>query len=106
MSFTANLSQVGRTAVVTLTGELDTLTAPAFLAEIERAAGTNPDRLVLDMSRLKYLSSAGLRGLVFARQKMADEVRIVLVNANESVQRTIMLVGFQYSVEFADRLPN
>ena len=105
MGFTANLAQVGRTAVITLTGELDTLTAPAFLTEIERAAGTDLDRLVLDMSRLTYLSSAGLRGLVFARQKMADGVRIVLVNANDSIQRTIVLVGFQYSVEFADRLP-
>jgi len=106
MSFSTNLAKGGRSAVITLTGELDALAAPALREEVERAATGPLEQLVLDMSDVSYLSSAGLRTLVFARQKMADDVRIVLVGANDAVARTIRLVGFQYSVEFSDRLPD
>jgi anti-anti-sigma factor len=105
MSFTATLSRNGKIALITLEGELDAITAPTFIKEVERAGAEAVDQLVLEMSNLRYLSSAGLRGLVFARQKMADDVRLVLVGANEAIQRTVRLVGFQYSVDFSDRIP-
>jgi anti-anti-sigma factor len=105
MAFTAAFSRNGRTAVITLEGELDALSAPAFHAEVERAAGVEVDQLVLDMTNLAYLSSAGLRGLVFARQKMPDAVTIVLVRPNELVEQSIRLVGFHQSVVFSQRVP-
>jgi anti-anti-sigma factor len=105
MSFTAISSRNGGVTLITLTGELDALTAWVFREEVERAAEAELDKLVLDMTELSYLSSAGLRGLVFARQKMADEVQIVLVGANNAVEQTIRLVGFHQSVVFSDRLP-
>src|SRR5256885_9567315 len=105
MSFNATLSRTGTTALITVDGVLDALTAPTFRDEVERAAQHEVDHLVLDMTNVSYLSSAGLRTLVYARQKMADGVRIVLVGANEVVQRTIRLIGFQSGVEFSDRVP-
>ncbi len=105
MSFSATLSRNGTTALIKLDGVLDALTAPAFRDEVERAAEHEVDHLVLDMTNVSYLSSAGLRTVVYARQKMPDGIRIVLVGANEAIQRTIRLVGFQYSVELADRIP-
>jgi anti-anti-sigma factor len=105
MSFTATSSRTGTTALIILTGELDALTAPAFREELDSAAGGDVDRLVLDMSKLSYLSSAGLRGLVYARQKMSDDVKIVLVGVNDEVEQTIRLVGFHRSVVFSDRIP-
>jgi len=88
-----------------LTGELDALTAPMFHVEVERAADGEVDRLVLDMTDLAYLSSAGLRGLVFARQKMPDEVEIVLVRPNDAIEQSIRLVGFHDSVVFSQQVP-
>ncbi|MFC0544861.1 STAS domain-containing protein [Kutzneria chonburiensis] len=105
MAFTAISSRNGGVTLITLTGELDALTAWVFREEVERAAEAELDQLVLDMTELSYLSSAGLRGLVFARQKMADGVQIVLVGANDAVEQTIRLVGFHQSVVFSDRLP-
>jgi len=105
MSFTATSSRNGRVTVITLAGELDSLTATVLRDEVTRAAKGELDKLVLDMTELTYLSSAGLRGLVFARQKMADDVQIVLVGANDSVEQTIRLVGFHQSVVFSDRVP-
>jgi len=91
--------------MITLTGELDALTAPMFHVEVERAADGEVDRLVLDMTDLAYLSSAGLRGLVFARQKMPDEVEIVLVRPNDAIEQSIRLVGFHDSVVFSQQVP-
>src|SRR5689334_8427293 len=105
MAFNASLRRNGGTALITLEGDLDTQTAPVFQGEVERAADGGLEQLVLDMTNLNYLSSAGLRGLVFARQKMADEVQIVLVGVNESVEQTIRLVGFHQSVIFSDIIP-
>ncbi|OLE27015.1 MAG: hypothetical protein AUG44_11280 [Actinobacteria bacterium 13_1_20CM_3_71_11] len=105
MPFAASSSRNGGTALIRLEGELDALTAPDFQLEVDRAAEGEVDRLVLDMTSLTYLSSAGLRALVFARQKMADDVRIVLVSVSEEVEQTIRLVGFHRSVTFSDQIP-
>ncbi len=67
--------------------------------------GPELKRLVLDLRKLDYLSSAGLRQLVYAQQKLSDDVRIVLVGASPRVTQTIQLVGFDQSVTLTDRLP-
>ncbi len=106
MGFSATLSRNGKTALITLEGELDALHAEDFRDRVEQAAnGAQIDQLVLDMTNLTYMSSAGMRGLVFARQKMGDDIRIVLVRANDAVEQTIRLVGFHQSVDFADEVP-
>ncbi len=88
--------------VITLTGGLDAQTAPAVRAEVDKAAGSPVRQLVLDMSGLAYLSSAGLRTLAYARQKMPPGVRITLVGANDTIARTVRLVGFHYDLELED----
>lgn len=103
MSFEARSTTADGIGVITLAGELDSVSAPAFRVEVEHVtAGTGLTRLVLDMTELSYLSSAGLRGLVFARQKMPDDVEIVLVGVTTAVEQTIRMVGFHQSVVFGD----
>ncbi|MCW2667120.1 MAG: anti-sigma-factor antagonist [Frankiales bacterium] len=98
MPFDATLSTEGQVATITLTGELDAAAAPAFRARIEEAAGASPERLVLMAERLSYMSSAGLRSLVFAKQKMGQAVDIYIVAAQDPVIETIRLTGFDHSV--------
>jgi anti-anti-sigma factor len=104
MSFTAAVTTRGRTVVIQLEGDLDAATAPVFHGRIDEIDRQEIDQLVLDMTNLAYMSSAGLRGLVFARQKMGQNVEIVLVGVNHTVGETIRLTGFQHSVVFADRV--
>ncbi|GAB3162099.1 hypothetical protein GCM10027059_13990 [Myceligenerans halotolerans] len=103
MPFTATLTQTEPDAVITLVGELDSSTAATFRSTIEDAVATEPQRLLLEMSGLTYLSSAGLRCLVFARQKMGSDVDIVLIATRPAVRETIDMTGFQYSVQFTDQ---
>jgi len=106
MSLRTTMARSGRMAVITADGVLDTLTASAFRETIEAACCQDVDKLVLDMTHLTYLSSAGLRMLVYARQKMRDGVPIIIVGANESIERTIRLVGFHYSVQLRATMPS
>lgn len=97
MPFDATLNTLGTVATITLSGELDASAAPTFRDTVEQAAAGGPSRLVLEMAELSYMSSAGLRGLVFAKQKMGA-VDIYVIAPQEPVLDTIKLTGFDHSV--------
>jgi anti-anti-sigma factor len=105
MTFTAELCHDDRTAVLTLTGDLDTPSALVFQDEMQRAINGQPDRLVLDLTALRHLTSAAVRVLVVARQKLADEVPIILVGVQAGVETTLRLIGIDRSLVFSDQRP-
>ena len=70
MSFSVTSESKNGIAQFTLVGELDAAAAGEFKAAIEQAAASQPKRVVLIMNELTYMASAGLRTLVFAKQKM------------------------------------
>jgi len=90
-------------AQLTLVGELDAAAAGDFRAAIEQSATSQPKRLVLMMNGLSYMASAGLRTLVFARQKMGPSVDIYAIGVQAPVRETLEMTGFQYSVVMLDR---
>jgi anti-anti-sigma factor len=103
MAFSINLEMTEQgIAKITLAGELDASVASTFKAEIENAAARQAERLVLLVAELSYMASAGLRALVFARQKMGAKVDIYIVGAQESVLETIQMTGFHHSVTLLD----
>ena len=98
MTFNATLETSQNIAKITLFGELDAATAPILKAKIEAAAAQNPHRLVLMMENLDYMASAGLRMLIFAKQKMGAQVDLFLVGVNDRIMDTIQKTGFHHSV--------
>ncbi|MFQ5794625.1 MAG: STAS domain-containing protein [Candidatus Bipolaricaulia bacterium] len=98
MAFDAALEMAHGIAKITLSGELDANGAPTFKSEVEKAAAEQPKRLVLLMQDLEYMASAGLRILIFAKQKMGTDVDIYVVGAQEPVMETLQLSGFHQSV--------
>ena len=79
-------------AVFTLRGRLDTVTAP----ELEKALNDSPNGitdLTLDCENLEYISSAGLRVLLAAHQKMSSKGEMKLINVNEIVQEVLEVTG-------------
>ena len=78
---------------VLLEGRLDTTTAPLFEEELRNNLD-NIERLVLDMEKLEYLSSAGLRVLLAAQKVMNRQGSMVVKNVNETIMEIFEVTGF------------
>lgn len=99
MAFTATLETPSETvAKIILSGELDASTAPAFKEQVEKAATNSIKRLILDMSNLEYMASAGLRVLIYAKQKIGMDTDFYVVSPQEPVLHTLTMTGFDQSV--------
>ena len=88
-----NKNLEGNTLTLALEGRLDTTTAPdleqAIKAELNRV-----DALVLDFSKLEYISSAGLRVLLSAHKVMSRKGGMKVKNVNEIVREVFDVTGF------------
>ncbi len=102
MAFAAILEINDNIAQITLSGELDASTAPIFQSKIESLAGQDINKLVLLTKELEYMSSAGLRVLIFSKQKMGAEVEIYIVSPQGMVLDTLEKTGFHHSVTIVD----
>ena len=81
------------TAVFTLEGRLDTVTA----SEFERVlVETLPDLtdLTLDFTGLDYISSAGLRILLSAQKQMNRQGEMKITGVNETIAEIFEVTGF------------
>ena len=79
--------------VVALEGRLDTSTAPDLEGFLDaEAAGT--DALVLDLEKLEYTSSAGLRVLLKFQKIMSAKKGMTLKNVNDEIMEVFDITGF------------
>jgi anti-anti-sigma factor len=98
MAFSVSSDVNNGIAKITLSGELDASSAPEFKSEIEKVAAQKPRRLVLMLAGLDYMASAGLRVLIFAKQKLQGMGDIYVVGAQPGIVETLEMTGFQHSV--------
>ncbi len=95
----------GKVATIHLEGELDSLSARLFQKEIEKVAIESPKDLVLDMEKLSFMASAGLRVLIFSKQKIGSSLNIYLVKPQEAIVDTLDHTGLLHSVTVVDKYP-
>ena len=76
-----------------LEGRLDTITSPDLESKINEVIG-DAAKLTLDLSKLEYISSAGLRVLLGALQDMEGKGEMVICNLTQSVHEVFELTGF------------
>jgi anti-sigma B factor antagonist len=75
-------------------GDIDGSTAPLLQEKILAAAQPN-SRLLLDMSGVDFMSSAGLRVmLLLYRQISGNNGRVILAGLNESIEDAMSATGF------------
>jgi anti-anti-sigma factor len=80
--------------VLLLYGELDLAGAPLLAGEIERAESSGLDALVLDLSHLDFLDSAGLRVILAAHERARDAGRgFAITPGPPQVQKLLEIAG-------------
>ena len=92
-SLKINVKKDGAEYTFLLEGRLDTITSPDLESEINKAT---PDaaKLILDLAKLDYISSAGLRVLLGAAQAMDGKGDMIVRNLNQSLREVFDLTGF------------
>ena len=84
----------GNKLTVALDGRIDTLTAPQLETELAPLLG-GVEALVLDLTQVAYISSAGLRVLLSTHKKMlAAGGSLTISNAVPAVREVFDITGF------------
>ena len=78
---------------IALEGRLDTTTAPQLEAELKSCL-SGVEELVMDMEKLEYISSAGLRVLLSAQKQMAKQGSMKVIHVSESIMEILEVTGF------------
>lgn len=85
--------QDGSALVIALEGRLDTTTAPD-LEQVLKGSLDGVTALTLDMARLDYISSAGLRVLLMAHKALQKRGGMKVINTSELVREVFDVTGF------------
>ncbi len=95
----------GTSLVVRVSGRLDAVTTPAFETYCQETLAQGERALILDLSPLEYISSAGLRG-VLAVAKTVGEAggEFTLANARGLVREVLDISGFLRMFRLLDSL--
>ncbi len=82
--------------VIEIQGRVDSSTAPQLTKTLNKVTGDGHFKLVLDMSGLEYMSSAGFRALLVAQRncKRYNRGEVVLACVPERTRDALELAGF------------
>jgi anti-anti-sigma factor len=88
---------------VALVGELDLSSVAKVQEELRRVEASAPSTLVVDLSKLSFLDSTGLRCIVTADERArAEGRRIVIVRGPDAVQRVFAITRLDDRLEMVD----
>lgn len=92
LTATFTMGRAGSAGVIVAAGELDLQTDGAFGAALDAARASGGDLLVVDLSAVTFMGSAGIAQLV---RLYREEVRTVVVTQSRVVLRTLELTGLR-----------
>ena len=88
---------------ISLKGELDLSSVGKVQEELRRVEASGPPVLVLDLSKLTFLDSTGLRCLVTADERGREAGRrVVIVRGPDPVQRVFAITRLEERLDMVD----
>ncbi|MCK4898159.1 MAG: STAS domain-containing protein [Anaerolineales bacterium] len=98
--------QYKRCDVVTVSGRIDSATAPQLEEALDAIMDAGRFKLVLDMTDVNFVSSKGLWVLIGAQKKCKRYRRgeVVLVNIKEEIRSAFDLVGMSDYFTMSDNI--
>lgn len=86
------------TLEISINGRLDTNTTPEFQNELNSLTGgslKNIHLLIMDLTNLGYISSAGLRAILMIQKEMtSNEGKFIIKNVQPDVNEVFEVTGF------------
>ena len=80
-------------SVVSVAGVVDMLTAPELEKAISEAAKSSPNAVVVVMTGVDFLASAGMGVLIAAQDDLSPAVKLAVVADGPATSRPLKLVG-------------
>lgn len=95
-----------QTELITIQGRVDSVEASRLVQALEAANHRGKYKLVVDMSQLEYMSSAGFRALVEAQRnsKRHKGGEVVLAQVPDPIREALETVGFAEYFNIFDNL--
>lgn len=90
------------TARIKLTGRVDATNASVLSDELKKLVGQPISQIVFLVAELEYISSAGLRAIIFAKQKIGEDSRVFLIAPQASVLEVIKMSGLDTFLTIQD----
>ncbi|MBN6040553.1 STAS domain-containing protein [Amycolatopsis sp. 195334CR] len=90
---TVRTERHGATVLVVVGGEIDLLTAPRVREAGTEALAEHPARLVLDLTEVVFLASAGLEAMVSLREAAGDAAELRVVAGGTATLRPLEITG-------------
>ena len=82
--------------IIRLEGRIDAMSSPQLEKEITKLLEKGRDVLLVDFSRVDYLSSAGMRLLLSITKKLkAKQGKCLFFSFNEEVLEIVKMAGFE-----------
>ena len=92
----------GENLKVELCGRLDATNAEGLQGELKKFTGQKIAKLVFIAKDLEYISSAGLRVIIFAKQKVGVDAHLFLVAAQPAILSVIKMSGLDNFMTLMD----
>ena len=106
-TFDVTTEDRGGAVHVQLSGELDISTAPKVEDELARIEPGRPELIVLDLRKLAFMDSTGLRLLIAADTRARQQSRrLTIVKGPEPVQRVFRITRLEERLEIVDEVPS
>ena len=96
------IKKEGTTLFVKLDYELSTGNASSLQEEMAQYRGQGIKQIMFDATDLVFISSAGIRVVIFAQQRIGNEPEIVFVNCAKEIYDAFELTGIQHFMTFVD----
>lgn len=89
--------------IIDLRGEVDDVSAPHLWSCLEIELGQGPPRVILDLSKVSFLSSAGVSVIIrLLRQMSATEGDLVIKSPSPTARRVLDVTGLTTRLNVED----
>ena len=102
--FSTHESEVEGLAVIAVSGSVDMLTAPGLTEAIDSALAKKPKGLIVDLSKVEFLGSAGISVLMKTRDNLGESIPFCVVADGPATHRPLTLLGINELMSVCRRL--